>query len=264
MLSVSQQLQLKFKLERSFKPDIRSVFNSMLQDFRIAVSKFGQPLASDTYSSSWEAILDKHYRKVQKAFTDVGIQKSLIKQPEDEDDIDEELFILALMTYRDQMVKKQTQFIVNTNINQMRDAVRIARLEAVREGITLTDTELARNATAILKRKFKPRVNSIAMQETETPAEATKFIDAESQSGLRPSVVGGGGVATQTQKSWRNAGDSRVRTGQFDHVTPEGQTVNLLDPFIVSGEQLMFPKDTSLGASQGNVQGCRCISIYVL
>ena len=105
------------------------------------------------------------------------------------------------------------------------------------------------------------------MQETETIAEASKFIEAEVASDLTPSILGGAVAITQTEKTWRNMGDSRVRrppTSPFDHWSPNGQTVGLLEPFIISGEELMYPKDTSRGASQGNVLRCRCLSEYVL
>lgn len=266
MLPLNEQIALKIKLENAFKPDIRRVFNSMLQDFRLTVSRTGLTSDPMSYVPVWTAALDKQYRRVQKTFIGgIGFRKSY-KQDED-DEIDEELLLLALMMYRQENIPPQTAFITATNTNEMRGAIRSARQEALFDGVTLTNQELALAATAILRRKFKSRVNTIAMQETETVAEATKFIEAEVASDLTPGILGGAIVATQTEKIWRNMGDSAVRRppkSRFDHWTAGGQKVNLLEPFIVSGEQLMYPKDTSRGASYGNVVKCRCLSEYVL
>lgn len=66
-------------------------------------------------------------------------------------------------------------------------------------------------------------------------------------------------------KRWLTSRDSRVRhpTGSspYDHRAAEGQTVPIDQPFLVSGEELMFPGDASRGASIGNIIQCRCTCI---
>lgn len=70
-----------------------------------------------------------------------------------------------------------------------------------------------------------------------------------------------------TKKRWLTSRDARVRrpegSSPFDHVAAEGQTVAIDEPFIVSGEQLMFPGDRSRGASAGNIINCRCTTVGV-
>jgi len=66
-------------------------------------------------------------------------------------------------------------------------------------------------------------------------------------------------------KTWRSVGDSRVRAApesRFDHLRADGQRVRTDQPFMVSGELLRWPGDTSLGASTGNIIRCRCGAIY--
>lgn len=64
------------------------------------------------------------------------------------------------------------------------------------------------------------------------------------------------------KKSWLSSRDARVRrptkSSVFDHAGADGQVVPLDKPFIVSGEPLLFPGDSSKGASPGNVINCRC------
>lgn len=66
-------------------------------------------------------------------------------------------------------------------------------------------------------------------------------------------------------KEWISTLDNRNRGARpgsrFDHLAPDGQTVLAGEPFIVSGQRLLHPGDTSLGASAGNVVHCRCAAV---
>lgn len=61
-------------------------------------------------------------------------------------------------------------------------------------------------------------------------------------------------------KEWVSIGDSRTRDIHLDAI---GQRRALKEPFIVGGEKLMHPGDSSLGASAGNVIQCRCSTIPI-
>lgn len=69
------------------------------------------------------------------------------------------------------------------------------------------------------------------------------------------------------KKRWLTSRDARVRrptpSSPFDHHAAEGQTVPVDQPFIVSGEALMFPGDSSRGASIGSLINCRCTCVGV-
>ena len=58
--------------------------------------------------------------------------------------------------------------------------------------------------------------------------------------------------------TWLSMQDEKVRPF---HLEADGQTVPIDEPFEVGGELLMFPGDTSLGASPQNVIRCRCVEI---
>lgn len=72
-------------------------------------------------------------------------------------------------------------------------------------------------------------------------------------------------------KEWLSTIDRRTRPGysikgrgkrgRFDHRRPNGQIQRNGSAFLVSGQLLMYPGDTSLGASAGNVIACRCTSV---
>lgn len=65
-----------------------------------------------------------------------------------------------------------------------------------------------------------------------------------------------------TGKEWVSGNDDRVRVGEFDHLDADGQQVPINEPFIVSGEELMFPGDPS--ASAGNSINCRCGQVFLV
>lgn len=56
-------------------------------------------------------------------------------------------------------------------------------------------------------------------------------------------------------KRWIATHDSRTRD---EHLEADGQIVENNKPFVVGGEELMFPGDKSLGASGWNLYNCRC------
>lgn len=74
------------------------------------------------------------------------------------------------------------------------------------------------------------------------------------------------GTGIELKKVWISTRDGRTREApdsEFDHATADGQIVPLNDPFIVSGEQLMYPGDYTMGASKGNHINCRCTHSFL-
>jgi Phage Mu protein F like protein len=86
------------------------------------------------------------------------------------------------------------------------------------------------------------RAETIARNEIITAGRSGQYF-GDIQSGM---VIG---------KKWRSANQERTRDA---HRNADGQVVRVDEPFIVDGEQLLFPGDTSLGASASNVIQCRC------
>lgn len=66
----------------------------------------------------------------------------------------------------------------------------------------------------------------------------------------------------QLNKIWTSIIDSKTRTGDFNHVHPNGQKVPVAGFFTISGQKMRFAGDTSHGASVGNVVNCRCSQYY--
>lgn len=60
-------------------------------------------------------------------------------------------------------------------------------------------------------------------------------------------------------KTWRTEKDNRVRK---THKEVDNVTIGIFESFQVGDNLMMFPKDTSLGASMEEIAGCRCVAKY--
>lgn len=106
-------------------------------------------------------------------------------------------------------------------------------------------------AVEALKRAYgfsKERAKVIARTEMISAGRAGQF-QGDHQSGM---VIG---------KTWHCTYDGRTRHA---HAEADGQTVRFTEPFIVDGQELMFPGDTSRGATAKNVIQCRCFYTRLL
>ena len=90
----------------------------------------------------------------------------------------------------------------------------------------------------------------------------TEIIRASNLGSLEGAIASG----IPSKKVWLSTRDGRTRTfakGMFDHLIMDGQKADELQGiFDVNGEPMLFPADSSLGASPGNTINCRCTIIY--
>ena len=76
-------------------------------------------------------------------------------------------------------------------------------------------------------------------------------------------ITGARDIDDTLRKEWVSAADERTRTtppDEYDHLTVDGQTVQINSPFVVSGEELDYPGDPA--GSAGNIIMCRCVISY--
>ena len=81
-------------------------------------------------------------------------------------------------------------------------------------------------------------------------------ITAAENAGRMDGYVAAEKMGIKIRRRWVCTKDSRTRLG---HGMADGQIVEgTKEPFIVDGEKMMFPGDTSLGAHGYNIYNCRC------
>jgi hypothetical protein len=255
-MNLRDQLRHKIILEERFRREVRRLFNRIRIEFRIGISTRSIKRAAN-YNPRWVVLLENHYTRVQKTFR--GVVKNDEKQNEQEnnDEVSSALLLWAFINSID-----VARAITNTNQRNMDDAIAQARQAFSDEGNTsYTTRELAALSAIMLNRKFRGRETSIIITETQRAAESTKLIEAFGEAGLPPdAVVTQGRVpVTNAIKEWVDVGDKDVRRG---HHAGEVASVSIDRPFIVNGQQLMYPGDNSRGAAVGNTINCRCGSFY--
>jgi HK97 family phage portal protein len=96
----------------------------------------------------------------------------------------------------------------------------------------------------------------------------TSFSNVRAERIARTEVISASSLGSQTaalatnlplEKEWIATFDSRTRD---PHAHAHGQRVSIAEPYIVGGQKLMFPGDTSLGATGDNTIQCRCTESY--
>lgn len=70
-------------------------------------------------------------------------------------------------------------------------------------------------------------------------------------------------MATALDKPMKEWSSVFIETSRETHMDADGQQVPIDEPFVVDGEELMYPGDASMGASIGNVANCLCAVIFV-
>jgi hypothetical protein len=261
-----QQLAKKLRLEAHVIPKLTRFFRGISRTIQPVLKVTGQVPPMAPFRDDLIEILTKHYDRTSKAFqgdTVSTLTKSMeFKQDtiegaveETSDKVDEAL--LALIALR---APKQADLILETTNKELNEARSRAIIEAAKDGETLTLAQQGRKTEQDFNSKIPGRVDTIAMYETQSMAEDTKLIEAEAIMG-EGVVIGGVSVAIAMRKTWNTVLDENTRES---HVLADLQETSVVRPFIVQGQRLKVPGDTSLGASLSNVINCRCAASYGL
>jgi len=254
--SASNIAKRKMKLEVRFLPEVKSYFKNITLDFNRVYSTTGLIPSQSIYFEDTVAMLRKQYRRVVREFSDdMRSNKKEIKQVSEEDkELETEInsAILALTT-ADIIERsiKQANIIIDTNTRQLNEAIETANEEFP----DATSEEISKEATKNAAESFKPRSDLIAEEETGGMANETMFTEANVLSDNSNLVVIP--FIVLSNKRWDADLDKRTRSA---HAAADGQVQKLLEPYVVGGELLMYPKDRSLGASSANTIRCRCES----
>lgn len=123
--------------------------------------------------------------------------------------------------------------------------------KAIRDGRPLSAADVDHIAG-----RYKDRLLALR-GETIARTESINGLRAGRREGFQQLLDSGAVRADQITRSWDATLDSRTRP---DHVAMDGQTVKGMDaPYVApDGSRLMYPGDTSLGATAAQTVACRC------
>ena len=100
---------------------------------------------------------------------------------------------------------------------------------------------------------LRERITSMSI-ESAIRAARTATTAAEN-GGRSASYKAAADMGVKMTREWIATHDARTRP---EHGYADGQRVGIDEPFLVGGEKLMFPGDSSLGAHGWNIYNCRC------
>lgn len=145
---------------------------------------------------------------------------------------------------------------LNRELRDKRFDGRVQR--AIRNGKPLTKRDIDAMITNMQNKTLKYRGEVISRSESINALRAGQY-EAIQQAAERGEVD-----VQEIEKSWDSTGDARTR---LDHLQMEQiykeKTISFGEAFVApDGSRLMFPGDTSLGASGSQTIQCRCKAIY--
>lgn len=147
----------------------------------------------------------------------------------------------SYFAYVDMIMQQQAGDLIKSVGQTTKSRIKRILQLAYAEGLSVPETaKLIQSKLTTMVRK-----RAITIARTET-------IRASNMGALAGAKMTG----LSLKKEWISTLDDRTREEVFDHVSANGQTVDIDSKFIVSGEELDVPND--FAASPGNTINCRC------
>ena len=276
--TANRELAAKIRLEPPMARELRSMFAQISRDLEAFFALTGQVPDAQLYAAELTGILTRQYRRVGQEFSG-----SITDFLRDADEDDPTVIILTAfaaengMTLDELLTSMENEITVNEQTffaaNVAQDAVNITNttqkdldvsiifgtLFLIDQGIMNPNrSQVANQSRKEFGRMSRSRPDTIAATVTQKAAEGVKQIENDVFFGNRNR---GAAVPLPKRELWITRGDEKVRPA---HIAADNQEKNLNGVFVVGGEQLKFPGDTSLGASAGNVIHCRCSAVLVI
>lgn len=129
--------------------------------------------------------------------------------------------------------------------------------KAIASGKPLSRVDIERISQRYSDRLLKHRADMIARTESITALRAGR------REGILQGIEAGAIRADRIKRVWSATLDSRTRK---DHTAMNGKEVDgIKSPFsLPDGSRMLYPGDTSLGASASQTVNCRCYDEYVV
>jgi len=249
-----RQLARKLKLEATFQPELMAWFRSIGETLKPVIRHTGQLPALIHFRDDLNTLLRKHYARTGREFmgdvADTLLKRWQVKQTADEQQAVSDAALAAFLAWSVAHAQQQSTYIIETTQTDLQDIFAQSKDTLAQEEDRGSMAKLAAHVAGAFAATYSGRASTIATVETQTPAEQAKRVEADAAEQV---------AQRQSIKIWHTILDEKTRIG---HVLADLQEQPRGSPFIVSGERLMVPGDTSLGASLSNIIGCRCSAEY--
>jgi len=236
----------------------REAIRDSIEKFKQTLSRYSEPSQIEEISlnrEGLEAAYDKVYLRVGRAFAKDSLKAINKASPvtlrtKQVEDMSEE----ELNDYFNELIAANSKEVIEERLEQVSATVRkdIKQIieQGVREGASID--RISNLLDSVGKEEVGPkRARTIAR---------TEVVSASNYGSLE----GAKATSKKLEKEYLATRDGRTRAGItsiYDHLSPDGQRVELEGFFEVSGEQLKYPGDPA--GSPGNIINCRCTQTYV-
>lgn len=281
------ELRAKRRLEKPVADDFSDLFGAMADDLRAVYASSGAIVDAANYDSDITGILRRAYRAASAEFGDV-LQDDMVDAVADANNVLGEALRLhaersgedvgeliaqysadkhaAMSEFIGDAVVSRTAMISATNKTALAKSVERALVDAIRihgsefqASTVLGRRQVADIAHGVFLESNLYRAKMIAATEVQNAAEGAKRIAATTLDETLKPVTNTSAVNVRQMKEWHTRGDDRVRDA---HVAADLQVQPAKSPFVVGGQRMMEPADSSLGASEDNTINCRCSAVY--
>lgn len=242
-LDAALQDRLSARFERALRVEIANTMREVADEYEKR-GELAIPLAVQEHSAGIQRTLEADYRLVASHFG-----KRLLDEAKSHSGPDviktslSERLGFAVGDFISRVIASKVTQINRTTESQIRSIIRGGLDEGL--GVDKIGKRIRETAAPM----SALRAHIIARTETHTAANFGAQTAAE-LTGL------------DMRREWVSASDERTRdTSEADHVDANGQIVGMKEPFIVSGERLMFPGDPA--GSAANIINCRCSVVFI-
>lgn len=286
--TAARDLAQKLKYEALFRTDIRKFMSKLADSFKQSYAAHGNSIPANLFKDELNKILLDNYKRISTGFSSqirMGGKSALesLETKVIDAQIDHQI-----SSYLIKRAGESAKSITKTNQEMIGGFIKKIKVQSIKDQKILSQNDIANQVALLFKANGNLRANIIAATETQNIAEFAKYVEAlfmhniattrqklfeirynkkaanedDDFSGIDAAlqdIVNPGLPSNTVTKTWVTVLDERTRQA---HVIADGQMVVTDKPFNVDGELLLFPGDSSLGASAGNIINCRCSVHY--
>jgi hypothetical protein len=259
--NAAKDYRAKLILELALFREMQDLFRQYSKEFEKTYASTSSLPHPEILKEDTQNLLLNHYNRVSDKFTtrlvdEIGIPANhefVLKSMRNKIEIHNQLRSVDSASIISDTTHKDSMQAITDTINEFR----------IKEGFdkTIEPKRIARDAKLKLDRRLRSRTNTISITETQNPAEHTKQEEINSLHNNESEVDGEKIHEQIKQKQWNAVLDNVTREA---HAESDGQIVNFDEPYLVGGQNLMYPGDMSLGATIDNTINCRCTSIVII
>lgn len=277
-----REFALKNRLEVPVRQALRRVFDNMNSAFEQAYKSTGTIISLEPFQKDIKTVLDTSYEATGKAFG-TQISDHIADNEGDTDELLVALMMLAAPINGNTPAEQAEAFrqrngiqyaaltekrvadvsggIINTKQKELGRSVQAAQVQ-IAEQDEIPENSISAIATLAATNfavRFPSDAARIAATEVQNGAESAKKIESASFEYNVAGIAAAGLALVDYEKEWHTRGDKEVRPA---HRAVDFERIDSEALFVVGGENLAYPADSTHGASAGNTINCRCSAIY--